>query len=187
MNFLLQHRENSRWRWLTRLARACGRASDAHTVAIHVHHLVRQTYEHDHRPGRRNFGMPNVIAWLELRRERLDRAAFGVVRRSISHRRGEQRGNGDGNESGVFHRCCSFLIHYAASAPSSLLFISFRRKQQCASGSQWWRRRRRVRKNRDRKSQYLADNNTIKVLLPFVALSVKTLKKVGVQSVFAPG
>jgi hypothetical protein len=32
-----------------------------------------------------------------------------------------------------------------------------------------------------------ADTNTTKVLLPFVALSVKTLKKVGVQSVFAPG
>ena len=72
--------------------------------------------------------MPNVIAGLELRRKGLNRAAFGVARCSISDRGRKERGNGDGNESGVLHRCCYSLIQYAASALSSLWFISFCRK-----------------------------------------------------------
>jgi hypothetical protein len=67
--------------------------------------------------------MQNVIAGLELRRKGLNRAAFGVARCSISDRRRKERGNGDGNKSGVLHRCCYFLIHYAASVPSPVYFI----------------------------------------------------------------
>jgi hypothetical protein len=67
-------------------------------------------------PSRALGGMPNVIAGLELRREWLNRAAFSVVRRSLSPRCAEQQDNEDGNESRIFHRGCAGRAQEAGAA-----------------------------------------------------------------------
>src|SRR5207245_10038425 len=79
IDFLLQYGEDAGRGAVPLCAGTHGRAPDSDSVTIHIHRLIGQAHEHDDRSSGRNFGMPGVVARLELLRERRDLATFRVA------------------------------------------------------------------------------------------------------------
>ena len=58
--------------------------TDADTIPVNIHDLFRKADDNNDRSGGRNLRMPDVVTRRELGRERRNRAAFGVTRRTCS-------------------------------------------------------------------------------------------------------
>src|ERR1700751_3900135 len=101
---LLENVEYPRWCGVALSAAADARAADENAVAIQIHRLLRQAYQHDDRPARRKSGLPPVLARLERASRLASWHAFGVEGRLI-HREGSgDKRREDGNDRLEFHR-----------------------------------------------------------------------------------
>jgi hypothetical protein len=97
----LEDREDARRRRMTLLAGAYRRPPDADTVPENVQLLVGHADDDDDGPRRRDLGMPDVIAGLELLRERRDLLALGEI--GGVGRRWKEQADERGHDQAVHH------------------------------------------------------------------------------------
>ena len=71
---------------------ADSRLTDTDAIPVNIHFLFRKTDDDHHWSGRRNLGMPQVVACLELARERLNLATLRMTGRASIERRDKNEG-----------------------------------------------------------------------------------------------
>ena len=113
-------------------AAADARAADENPVAIHMHRLLRDTHEHDHRPARRKLRIPPVLARFECSGWFTGRCAFGVKRWLLHSLRCGEEPNGNGKYRQEFHkviRTCTVITTEKRSFKTSCCCSKFRKNR----------------------------------------------------------